>query len=501
MGIVQKASIKLTIVSYLGAVLGYLNRVLLFTHFLSAAQVGLAGVLVSAAVLYAQFATLGIPTISNRFFPFFNNKEKHHNGFFFWGNVFVFAGFVITTIVFLLFKPIIIRQYVSNSPMIVDYYYYLIPLALSSVYFQYFDSYLRSLLKTVVPTFLSEVVAKLLVTACIAMYALNWIDFHRFVIFYIATNFLIMFVLLVYIIYLKQFFLLPGKSKMYKRLLRPILLYGSFTILSAMGGSILMQIDSLMIAAKLDLAKTGIYSTIFLIATALTYPYRSIQKITYPLVGRFWRNHDMKAVSDLYSKTTLVMMIVGGGLILLLWGNIDSIFRFIPKEYSIARYSFYILCTAKYFDMITGLNGIITVTSKKYKYDLYFLLILVVLTVILNLVFIPIYGITGAALAAMISLTFYNCLRLGFVWYNFKMHPFTRDCLWVLLITIGTFAIVHFIPFIINKYISICINSVIIGIIYLGCILFFRFSPEINNMVYKFTGWKYLRVESDKSMF
>ena len=207
----------------------------------------------------------------------------------------------------------------------------------------------------------------------------------------------------------------------------------------------------------------------------------------------------MKAVSDLYDKTTLVMMIIGGGFIALLWGNINSIFMFIPKEYSVARYSFYILCFAKYVDMITGLNGIITVTSKKYKYDLYFMLVLVVITIILNLVLIPIYGITGAALAAMISLVFYNFLRMGFVWYNFKMQPFTLNCLWVLLITIGTLYIIHFIPFIKNKYFSICINSFVIGVIYAGLILFFRFSPEINNMVYKFTGWKYLK--SDKSIF
>lgn len=501
MGIVQKASIKLTIVSYLGAGLGYLNRVLLFTHFLSAAEVGLAGVLVNAAVLYAQFASLGVPTISNRFFPFFNNKEKKHHGFFFWGNLFVFVGFLMTTLVFILFKPLIIRQYISSSPMIVDYYYYLIPFALSFIYFQFFETYLRSLLKTVVPSFLNDVFSKILVTLCITAYALKLIDFHQFVIAYIGSNFLVTFILLVYIIYLKQFFLLPGKSKVYKRLLKPILLYGAFTILSTLGGSILVQIDSLMIAAKLDLGKAGIYSTIFLIASGLTYPYRSIQKTTYPLVGRFWKNRDMKAVALLYEKTTLVMMIVGGGFMLLLWGNIDSIFRFIPKEYSIARYSFYILCFAKYFDMITGLNGIITVTSKKYRYDLYFLLMLVVLTIILNLVFIPIYGITGAALAAMISLSFSNCLRVAFVWYNFNMQPFTRKCLWVLLITIGTLCIVHFIPFVINKYISICINSAVIGIVYLGSIILLRFSPEINNMAYKITRWKFLQMDADNSMF
>jgi hypothetical protein len=93
----------------------------------------------------------------------------------------------------------------------------------------------------------------------------------------------------------------------------------------------------------------------------------------------------------------------------------------------------------------------------------------------------------------------YSFLRVALVWYFFKMQPFTRNCLWILLITIGTFAIVRFIPVIQNKYISICLNSAVIGIIYMGLILFFRFSPEINNMAFKITGWKYLK--TDKSMF
>ena len=125
MGIVQKESIKLTVVFYAGSALGYLNRVLLLTNFLTATQVGLIGVLTNVAMLYAQFATLGIPTVSNRFFPFFFNKEKKHNGFFFWGNVFVFIGFLITSLLFVLFKPLIIRQYIDNSPLIVDYYIFL----------------------------------------------------------------------------------------------------------------------------------------------------------------------------------------------------------------------------------------------------------------------------------------------------------------------------------------------------------------------------------------
>src|SRR3984957_3445012 len=256
MGIVQKESIKLTVVFYMGSALGYLNKVLLLTNFLTPTQVGLTNVLANMAVLYAQFATLGIPSISNRFFPFFMNKEKKHNGFFFWGNVFVFGGFLLTTMLFIVFKPVVLRMFIDNSPLLIDYYYYLIPLAFASVYFQFFESYLRSLLKTVVPTFLNEVFSKIIVTVCISFYALKWIDFNQFVVIYIGCNFLITLALLIYIVYLNQFFVLPGKSKLYKRLLKPILLYGAFTILSTLGASILVNIDTLMIASKLDLGQS-----------------------------------------------------------------------------------------------------------------------------------------------------------------------------------------------------------------------------------------------------
>ena len=499
MGIIQKESIKLTVVFYLGSALGFLNRIIFFANFLTATQVGLVGVLTNVGMLYAQIATIGIPGISNRFFPFFNNKKKRHHGFFFWSNLFVFGGFLLSTLIFIALKPLIIRQYIDNSPLFVNYYYSLIPLALAFVYFQFFEGYLRSLLKTVVPTFLNEVFSKLLQTACIVLYAMKWVNFHQFIIIYIFCNFLITFILLCYIVYLGEFFIRPEKSRMYKRLIGPILTYGFFIILLVIGSSILVSVDGLMIASKLDLAQAGIYNTIFLLSTALSLPYYSIQKITFPLIGRLWKDRDMISVTGLYHKTTLDMMIIGGGFMLLLLGNIDFIFGFIPKEYSMAKYSLYFLALGRYTEMACGLNGIIVLTSKKYKYDVIFLALLVVMTIILNLVLIPTYGITGAAIAVMFSLSFYSFLRVGLVWYFFKMQPFTLNCFWILLITIGTFIVVHFIPLFYNKYISMCINSAVIGVLYMGLILFFRFSPEINNMAFKITGWKYLK--TDKSIF
>ena len=486
MGIIQKASIRLTIFSYLGAGLGYFNRVVLFTNLLSVEQVGLISIFNSISVLYAQIAAMGMTSISVRFFPYFQDKGKRHNGFLFWANCFVTIGFVVVTTIFLLLKPVFIHYYIK-SPLLIEFYYYNIPLALSILYFQLLESYLRSLLKTVVSTFVFELVGRVLVTMTIGVYALKLIDFHQFVVFYVLSNAILALILLAYVGYLRQLFVKPEKSRIFKRLLRVIIMYGIYTITNALGGTLLANIDALMVTAKLGLGPNGIYGTIFLIATVMTFPYRSIQKIAHPFLARYWKDKNMNGMKDLYQKTSLIDMILGGLLFVGLWVNIDSIFRFMPKEYHTAKYAFLFLAFARYIDMATGLNGYILVTSKKYKSDLWFMLLLIIVTVVMNLILIPMYGIMGAAIATLISIALYNILRVLFVYYYYHIQPFTLNCVWVLLITIIVWMIAAQIPSFNNKYIDISLRSSVITILYGGAILYFRLSDDINDLVYSYT--------------
>lgn len=487
MGIVQKASFRLTIVSYLGAALGYFNKVLLFTNFLLPNQVGLINIFTIVSMYYAQFAALGMTSISVRFFPYFQQKDKHHHGFLFWGNVVITLGFLLVTILFICLKPLVIHFYIKDSPLLVDFYYYNIPLALGLLYFQFLESYLRALLKTVVATFVYEFLGRIMVTISITFYALKIIDFHQFVIIYVLSNTILALILLVYVAYLKQLFIMPVKSKRLNRLVKIIVVYGLYTIMGALGGSILGSVDSLIVTAKLNLAQGGIYTTVALIATVMSLPFRSIVKISHPVLARYWKEKNMSGMLELYQKTSLIDMVLGGFLFLGIWVNVDSIFRFVPKEYYTAKYALLFLIIAKYIDMATGLNGYIIITSKKFRYDLWFMLFLVIITVAMNLIFIPIYGITGAAFASLICIALYNILRLLFVYYSYNMQPFTLDCLWVLLITIIVWAITIQIPHLHNKYFDIILKSAVVSLLYGGAILYFRLSSDVNNLVYSYT--------------
>ena len=118
MGIVKRDSIAITVLSYVGVVVGYVNKILLFPNFLSEEQVGLTSILVSLAVMYAQFSALGINSTVIKLFTFFRTADKRHNGLFFWSALGVSVGFVLFTALFLIFREPVMHYFAMESTLL-----------------------------------------------------------------------------------------------------------------------------------------------------------------------------------------------------------------------------------------------------------------------------------------------------------------------------------------------------------------------------------------------
>ncbi|MBI4929399.1 MAG: polysaccharide biosynthesis C-terminal domain-containing protein [Bacteroidetes bacterium] len=485
MGIVQRDSIRIMVISYLGAAIGYLNKILLFTNFLTAEQVGLSNIIISIAAVYAQFSGLGMTGVTIKFFPYFKDKEKHHHGFLFWTSLLSLFGFLLLTIIFLLFKSPIINYYSEKSPLLVEYSFYVIPLALATVYYNLLEVFLRSLMKTVVFSLVNEIVLRLMISASILLFAFKLVSFHEFVIIYVGVNCSATLILLVYMAYLKQLLFKPEWSSTTKRFFKIVLHYGSFAIVGNMSYILMNNIDALMVAAMIGLKDTGVYTTVFFIATVMLIPYRSLARVASPLVAQFWKNREMKKMHDLYKKVTLMSLITGCFIFLGLWVNIDNIFHFIPDEYASGKYVFLFLGIGRLFDMATGINGIILVTSKKYRYDLLFTILLIGVMIALNLAFIPTYGIEGASFATMLSIITLNTLRIIYIWSVFGMQPFDFKSVWVILIGVFTLGVIYFIPPILNVYADMIIRSLICLVLYAAPVLWLKLSEEVNENAIK----------------
>lgn len=482
MGIIKNDSIKITIISYLGAILGYVNKIMLFPHFLSTEQVGLANILISIAAIYAQFSALGSVNITLKFFPFYKDPAKGHNGFLFWTGALVSAGFTALTILFLLFREDIISYYGKKSPMLTEYYLYLIPLGLATLYYSLFDTYLRSLFKTVVPAFVNEIILRILITVSISLYAFKLVDFEQFVLIYIIANSLPAIVLLVYIAFLKQLHVKPMFSRANKRLNRIIVNYGIVSFISNISNVLLANIDALMLAGMINLHSTGIFTTVAFMSTIMMIPYRAMLKVSGPLVAEYWKNRHMDKMQQVYSKVSLVNAIVGTYIFLGLWVNIDNIFYFMPGEYAQGRYVFLFLSLGRLFDMISGLNGVILVTSRKFRTDLVFTFLLIGIAIVSNYILIPKYDMNGAALAAFVTLVSYNTLRLLYVHFAFRLQPFDQKILLVLGTGVLTAFMLYAVPHFQNVYANILVRSILVSVIFLGPVYFLKVSPELNAL-------------------
>ena len=77
MGVIQRQSIRIVLVSYLGVIIGAINTLFVYPQVLGAEKHGLVMLLLSIATVLAQFLHLGVPNTLIRFYPYFKDQKKY----------------------------------------------------------------------------------------------------------------------------------------------------------------------------------------------------------------------------------------------------------------------------------------------------------------------------------------------------------------------------------------------------------------------------------------
>jgi hypothetical protein len=105
-------------------------------------------------------------------------------------------------------------------------------------------------------------------------------------------------------------------------------------------------------------------------------------------------------------------------------------------------------------------------------------------------------GTDGLALATLITIVFFNTVKLWFVHHKFTITPFTAKSWKMILIIFVLFSAFYFwdfsspeieiLEFSITPLINIALKSVLITVIYLYLILKWKISNEIDLLVKKY---------------
>ncbi len=487
MGVIKKQTVRNTAYTYLGVLIGFVTTGLLFPRFLTTSENGLLKLLVSYSMVFGQLATLGMSNVTIKFFPYFRDREKKHHGYLTFILLMSLVGFALFLGLFFLLQPWIIDPGAGKegADLFAGYITVIIPLTFFTLLFNNLDAYLRAFYKTVSGSFLKEVIQRAMVLLCISLYIAGFVGFKGFVILYsiaLCTPSMIM----VGLIVASNEFLL-SRAMTFKNLvvtndMTKVAFFGLVTGFSYLA---IINIDSIMINHIVGTSLTGIYAITSYFGALVSIPSRGFVRIGASVIANAFKENDLDTIGDIYHRSCLTQFVIGVLILLGLWLNIDNVFQVLPSSYLPGKYVILFIGISNLIVMGGGANTIIIANSPFYKFSAYATVLLVVLTVLFNWMFIPLYGISGAAFASALSMFTFNLVKFLIIYIKLRLHPYDLKFVYTLGIGLIVYFLVSALPQLPNLFLNIIWISGVTTVLFLVPVLVFKISPDVNDMYRK----------------
>ena len=445
MGVIAKQSIRGTIVTYLGIAVGVVTTFFVLTRFLTTEEIGLARVLIDAAVLFVGLAQLGTSSSVIRFYPYFHNDSEEDHGFFFWALVVPFIGFVLFALIYWACRVPLGAWFGDKSPLFVEYYYFVLPLAFFMLYQTICETTCNVLLHIVVPRAVRELVVRIGLLVIYLLYAFDILSLDGLVIGICVNYALAALINLCYFFSLQKISLRPDWNFLRENtpLVRRYLVYTGFLIISAATTTLAPTLSSFFVTAKMGLDSTGVFAIATYMAVMVSVPFRSVTAIASPQLARAIKEQNREEGSKLIQQVTRNLLLIGGFILLLIWINIDLIFHILPNGETFAP--------AKNVVLILGVSQLVLATfsiclttlnySRFYAISLLLSLILTISALVLNNYLVPLWGMDGAAISNVVSYGLYYLLIIATVVPLCRVHVVDRRWWLILLLILAIFAL------------------------------------------------------------
>jgi O-antigen/teichoic acid export membrane protein len=243
--------------------------------------------------------------------------------------------------------------------------------------------------------------------------------------------------------------------------------------------------DSIILASQSTqgLTDTAVFNIATYLITLMEVPQRSLTSAATPQIAIAWKDRNMTRLSSIYRKTALNLLIVGMGLISLIWINIDALVAILGPTYAPISSLILILGLAKIIDMGTGMNSQILMLSKHWKIDLFSNMLFVVLSLVLNYLLTRSLGVKGPAYGGLIAIIFFNLIRFTAIWKFYKLQPFSMANLRVVLFALAALLVAWIFPSPDNVYWSAVLKTILFTGLYAFIIVRTRVSADINDLL------------------
>lgn len=495
MGIVTRQSLKGTFVNYIGVVLGIFVQLYIVTEFLDPEVIGLKDVLYKVAFMLSSMALLGSGSTGMRFFPYFKDKESGNHGFLYYYLMMPVVGSVVMILLYVLMREPIEGYFGKNSPLFNEYFYYVIPLMVVLAFWAWSENYANIHMRIALPKAVREVGMRLIMLFIFLAYGskelggFGLIGVKGLVICFILGYSLCMIVSGTYALSIGDRTLKHDWSFITPELRSKMLKYAAFLTFSALSTQVIDFMDAIMVASVKGLYHAGIYSICIYMAEIVNLPARNITAISTPLAAEAMKSGDIAKMQALYKQVSVHQMLASTVLLLIVWINLDCIFELIPNGeiFAAGKWAVLFLGLSKVIYGTLNFGNVLISFSKYYYWTLFITVVLAAISVGTNLYFIPIYGLSGAALATFITVMVSYSYQQYLVQAKVHTNPFSWAHLRILVILAVLFLVNCLIPSLsaVSPWLDIAVRSSIVVLIAAVLVYALKISPQITNFINK----------------
>ncbi len=483
MSTIKEQGIRNALITYAGVVIGFVSLMFIQPNLLKPEELGLTRILIAAASLLSTILPLGVSSVTIRYFPFFRSQEKKHHGFFGFMLLFPLIGTVICAILVYVFKNIVVQQYIDQSPLFTYYFDLLLPFATIMGVNMALNAYSASLFKTTIITFLEGILSRVVFIALIVLFYYEWITLSQFVHLFVFSYLLQTIWMCIYLFVVDRPSVKIDGNYLKGVGLRKMIGYGLFLTLTNVATLSIKHLDAILIGKYWDLSYVAVFSVAAYISLIIEIPLNSLERITNTKVAQAFSDNDYESIKKIYYQSVKYLMLGGGLLLVGIVSNVHELLGLLPEEYHVGANVTIISCFAAFLNVSTGVNSSIIFNSTKYYYGTLLLVVLMVLALIFNIWFIPMYGMVGAAMVTGGLAVLYNIAKFLIILLFYKMQPYDLSSLKILFVICMSFLATYFLPEMENGLLSMFIKTTTICSVYFVGSYVLKIVPELHRHI------------------
>ena len=182
--------------------------------------------------------------------------------------------------------------------------------------------------------------------------------------------------------------------------------------------------DKLMLGNMMGSEEVGIYFTAFKLSMFASIALMAINSIASPKFAELYGKKDFDGLKKVAHQSSKMIFLATLPLVLVFFVFPEFLLGLFGEEFKVGVKAFVFLSFGKLISSLSGSVGNILQMTGKQVIFMNVLFVGAIVNVLLNFFLIPKFGINGAALASMISLSMWNLIMVYFVKREFGFYTF-----------------------------------------------------------------------------